>query len=94
MDVISAGVLPFTLLGLVVGTIAGIIMKEGGFGLLGDIILGIIGSVIGGLLIGTLLGVGDPFTRVNWISMLIALIGSVVTVTLVKVATHRRVIES
>ncbi len=89
MDLITSGVLPYAFLGLIVGLIASFIMKEGGYGILSDIILGIIGAVIGGLLIGSVVGVGDPFTGISWISLLIALFGAIVTVTLFRVATRR-----
>jgi uncharacterized membrane protein YeaQ/YmgE (transglycosylase-associated protein family) len=39
------------------GWLAGVIMKGGGFGLVGNIVVGIIGSLIGGWLFG-LLGIG------------------------------------
>lgn len=51
------GLLIFLLIGAVAGWLAGIIMKGGGFGLAGDIIIGIIGAIIGGYLFG-LLGIG------------------------------------
>jgi uncharacterized membrane protein YeaQ/YmgE (transglycosylase-associated protein family) len=35
---------------LVIGAVAGTIMKGGGFGLLGNIIIGIVGGVVGGFL--------------------------------------------
>jgi len=41
-------------IGAVAGWLAGVIMKGGGFGLLGDIIVGIIGAFIGGFLFGLL----------------------------------------
>ena len=41
-------------IGAVAGSLAGLIMKGGGFGLVGDIIVGIIGAVIGGWLFGVL----------------------------------------
>ena len=44
----------FLLIGAVAGWLAGIIMKGGGFGLIADIIVGIIGSFIGGWLFGKL----------------------------------------
>ena len=44
----------FILVGLVAGWLAGQIMKGGGFGLIGDIIVGVIGAVIGGWLWGAL----------------------------------------
>ncbi len=89
MDLITSGVLPYAFLGLVVGLAAGFIRKEGGYGILSNMILGIIGAVIGGLLIGSVAGVGNPFTGISWGSLLIALLGAVVTVALFKFATRR-----
>ncbi len=37
--------------GAVVGLLAGLIVKGGGFGLLGDIVVGILGAFVGGLLL-------------------------------------------
>ena len=45
MDLTS--ILIFLAIGAVAGWLAGVIMKGGGFGLVGDIIIGIIGAVIG-----------------------------------------------
>ena len=44
----------FLLIGAVAGWLAGQIMKGGGYGLVGDIIVGVIGSVLGGWLFGVL----------------------------------------
>ncbi len=44
----------FLLIGAVSGWLAGIVLKGGGFGLLGNIIVGIIGALIGGFLFGFL----------------------------------------
>ncbi len=38
------------IIGLIAGFLAGKIMKGGGFGIIGDIIVGVIGAVIGGWL--------------------------------------------
>ncbi len=51
------GLIWFVLIGLVAGWLAGVLMKGGGFGLIGDIVVGIIGAVIGGYVFG-FLGVG------------------------------------
>ena len=51
------GVIIFLLIGAVAGWLAGVIMRGGGFGLVGNIVVGIIGSLIGGWLFG-LLGIG------------------------------------
>ncbi|MBI9050138.1 MAG: GlsB/YeaQ/YmgE family stress response membrane protein [Anaerolineaceae bacterium] len=44
----------FLLIGLIAGWLAGKIMKGKGFGLVGDLIIGVIGSFIGGWLFGIL----------------------------------------
>jgi len=41
-------------IGAVAGWLAGVIMSGSGFGLLGDIVIGIIGAVVGGFLFGLL----------------------------------------
>ena len=48
MDLTS--LLIFLAIGAVAGWLAGVLMKGGGFGLLGDIVVGILGAVIGGFL--------------------------------------------
>jgi uncharacterized membrane protein YeaQ/YmgE (transglycosylase-associated protein family) len=45
----------FLLIGIVAGWLAGTIIKGGGFGLIGDLIVGVVGSFIGGYLF-TILG--------------------------------------
>jgi uncharacterized membrane protein YeaQ/YmgE (transglycosylase-associated protein family) len=42
----------FILIGLVAGWLAGLIMKGGGYGPIGDIIVGVLGSLLGGWLFG------------------------------------------
>ncbi|MGQ0658600.1 MAG: GlsB/YeaQ/YmgE family stress response membrane protein [Chromatiales bacterium] len=52
MDITS--LIIFLVIGAVAGWLAGMIMKGGGFGLPGNIIVGIIGAMIGGYLFGFL----------------------------------------
>ena len=40
----------FLLIGLIAGWLAGVIMRGGGFGIGGDIVVGIIGAFIGGFI--------------------------------------------
>jgi uncharacterized membrane protein YeaQ/YmgE (transglycosylase-associated protein family) len=42
------GLIAWLIIGLVAGWLAGMFIKGGGFGIIGDIIVGIIGAVIGG----------------------------------------------
>lgn len=43
----------FLIVGLIAGWLAGTLVKGGGFGLVGDIVIGVVGAVIGGHLFGT-----------------------------------------
>lgn len=44
----------FLLIGLIAGWLAGQVMKGGGFGIVGDMIVGVIGALLGGWLFGML----------------------------------------
>ena len=48
------GLVIFLVIGALAGWLAGMLMKGGGFGLLGNIVVGIIGAVIGGFVFGLL----------------------------------------
>ena len=67
MDITS--LLIFLAIGAVAGWLAGVLMKGGGFGLLGNIVVGIIGAVVGGVVFG-FLGISAG-----------GLIGSIITAT-------------
>lgn len=48
------GFLWFLLIGLCAGWLAGQLVKGGGFGIVGDMIVGVIGALLGGFLFGLL----------------------------------------
>ena len=48
------GLIWFLLIGLIAGWLAGRVMRGGGFGVIGDMIVGVIGALIGGWLFGVL----------------------------------------
>lgn len=61
--------LTFLAIGAIAGWLAGLLLKGGGYGLLGNIVIGIVGSVVGGYVFGLVgLAVGG-------------LIGSIITAT-------------
>ena len=63
----SHGLIAWLIIGAVAGWLAGTFVKGGGFGLLGDIVVGIVGAFIGGWLAGVLhIHVGS-----GWISSII-----------------------
>jgi uncharacterized membrane protein YeaQ/YmgE (transglycosylase-associated protein family) len=53
----SHGIISWLVIGAVAGWLAGVLVKGGGFGLLVDILVGIVGAFIGGWLAG-LFGIG------------------------------------
>ena len=67
----------FIIIGLCAGWLAGQLMKGGGFGLVGDIVVGIIGALIGGFLFGTL-GVSAGGGLAG--SLIVATIGAMVLI--------------
>lgn len=53
-------ILTWLIVGLVAGVLASMVMGGTGYGLIGDIIIGIVGAFVGGWLFGKL-GVSTPF---------------------------------
>ena len=75
-------VLWFLLVGVVAGWLAGVLVKGGGFGLIGDLVVGIIGALIGGLFFSGLAGfAGGGLLG----SVLVATLGAVVLLVVLRV---------
>ena len=74
-------ILIWLLVGAVAGWLAGMIVKGGGFGLIGDIVVGIVGAFIGGWLLPQL-GVSLGGGIIGVIAT--ATIGAVILVVLLK----------
>jgi len=68
--------LAWIVLGLIAGFIASKIVNKSGSGVVMDIVLGIVGAVVGGWLFNTIGHVG--VTGVNLYSILVAVVGAVV----------------
>ena len=83
-------IIAWIILGLLAGWIAGMIMRGGGYGLIGDLILGILGAIIGGWLTGALLG-RDVVTGLNIESILVAVLGAIILIAISRAFTGRAV---
>jgi uncharacterized membrane protein YeaQ/YmgE (transglycosylase-associated protein family) len=70
----------FVLIGIVAGWLAGQIMKGGGFGLFGDLIVGVIGALLGGFLF-RLVGI-QAYGLLG--SLIVATIGAIVLIVLLR----------
>ena len=77
------------ILGLIAGFIGSKIVNHRGEGLLLDIILGIIGAVVGGWLFSAV--GGHPVSGINLYSIFVAVIGSIVVLFIWHALVRRRV---
>ena len=85
----SMGILTWIVLGLVAGWLAGQFMR-GGYGLVGDIVLGIVGAIVGGYVGGLFLGHDLMVTGFNLESVVVAFLGAVVLIAVSRMFTRRR----
>jgi len=75
----------FILIGLAAGWLAGQFMRGGGFGVVGDILLGVVGALVGGFLFSQLgLSAGGGLIG----ALIVATIGAVVLLFLVRMFKH------
>jgi uncharacterized membrane protein YeaQ/YmgE (transglycosylase-associated protein family) len=81
-------ILSWIIVGLIAGWLAGLIMKGGGYGLIGNLVVGVIGALLGGFL-ATLLFGGDYVTGFNLGTILVALGGAVVLIWLMRLLPGR-----
>jgi uncharacterized membrane protein YeaQ/YmgE (transglycosylase-associated protein family) len=83
----------WVVVGAIAGWLASIVMGTNGRqGLLQDIVVGLVGGVIGGFLFNAL-GIGGAVTGFNFTSIFVAFVGGIVLLILVRLLTGRRVIS-
>ncbi len=81
------GIIAWIVIGLVAGWLAGVIMPGGGYGVIGDIVVGLIGAFVGGLIVGLLV----PDANFGfWGSLVVALIGACILVAILHAIAGRR----
>ena len=71
----------FIIVGLIAGWLAGLIIKGGGYGVVGDIIVGIVGALIGGWLFSTM-GVSTGGGLLG--AIIVALVGAIILIFLLR----------
>jgi len=81
------GLLAWLIVGLIAGFLASVIMRGGGYGMVGDIVVGLVGAFIGGLL-ANLLAPGETFGF--WGSVVVSIIGACVLIALLRAFSHGR----
>ena len=78
------GFLYWIIVGLVAGWLAGQLMKGGGYGLLADIVLGMLGGIVGGWLFSAL-GIWPDWQGGMIGAVIVAFVGAVVLVFITRV---------
>ena len=81
------GLIAWIVIGVVAGWLAGMLVKGGGFGLIGDLIVGVIGAVIGGWLAGRLhIHIGSGIIS----SIITAVVGAVLLLVVLRLFRRAR----
>ena len=74
-------ILGFLIIGLIAGWLAGKIMSGGGYGLVGDLVVGVVGAFIGGFLFDSM-GVAQGRGVIG--SLIVAVIGAIILLFIVR----------
>lgn len=85
MELNPGGVISWILVGLIAGWIAGTLTRGQGFGCLANVVIGILGAVIGGLLFGL---VGADGTAGFFGSVAVATIGAIILIAVARLGSR------
>ncbi len=84
------GILSWIVVGLIAGFFAGLVVNGGGYGCIGDVIVGVVGGLLGGFVASYFFHLGDPMSGINLESILIAFAGAVVLLLIIRLFVGRR----
>ena len=83
-------ILSWIVVGLIAGFLAGLVVKGGGYGIIGDIIVGVLGGLLGGWIASYFFHMGAAMTGINLQSILVAFGGSVILIIMLRLIGGRR----
>ncbi|MDZ4160130.1 MAG: GlsB/YeaQ/YmgE family stress response membrane protein [Anaerolineaceae bacterium] len=78
------GLLTWLVVGAIAGWLAGKVIGGSRFGLIGDIVIGVIGALVGGWLAATLFKMEDAISGFNLTTIVVAFLGAVVVLFVVR----------
>ena len=84
------GILSWIVVGLIAGWLAGQVMRGGGYGLIGDIVVGVVGGLLGGWIGTSLLHINAGVNGINLEFILVAFAGAVILLVLLRLLGGRR----
>ncbi len=82
------GIVAWLILGLIAGFVASKLMGGGGYGVIGDIIVGIVGALIGGFVASLIFGGG--VTGLNLGSIIVTIIGACILIAILRAVSGNR----
>jgi uncharacterized membrane protein YeaQ/YmgE (transglycosylase-associated protein family) len=83
------GILSWIIVGLIAGFLAGQVMRGGGYGVIGDIIIGVLGGLLGGWIAFYFFDIGDTMTGINMVSILVAFAGAILLILVLRMIGGR-----
>ena len=83
------GLLSWLVVGLIAGWLANQVMRGGRGNAVTDIVVGILGALVGGFLAGELFGVPNAVSGINVTSIVIAFLGAIVAIAIVRALPGR-----
>jgi uncharacterized membrane protein YeaQ/YmgE (transglycosylase-associated protein family) len=83
------GILAWLVVGLIAGWLANMVMRGGRGNIVTDIIVGIIGAIVGGFLAGQLFNVPNAVNGINLTSIVVAFLGAIVAIAIVRALPGR-----
>ncbi len=83
------GLLTWLIVGVIVGWLAGMVVKGRGFGLIGNIVVGVVGALLGGWLAGAVFNIPNAISGFNLTTFIVALLGAVVLLYIVRLLKFR-----
>jgi uncharacterized membrane protein YeaQ/YmgE (transglycosylase-associated protein family) len=86
-------VLSWIIVGLIAGFLAGQVIRGGGYGVIGDIIVGVLGGLLGGWIGTNLFHIDVGVTGINLESILIAFAGAVLLIFVLRLIGGRRTVR-
>ena len=82
-------IVAWIIIGGIAGLLASLFVRGTGLGILGDILVGVIGAVVGSFLLTLVLPGTFSFTGFTWGSLVIAFIGAVILLFIVRLVRGR-----
>ncbi len=76
-------------IGLVAGLLASLVVRGGGLGFVRDIIVGLVGAVVGGLILHAVKHGGSHSAVKLWQEVVVAFVGAVILLFVIKLVTWR-----